>query len=528
MPWENEKARTRIRKLMNSVPEGNIQVETFARFVEGRRTVAAALGQIKDSSQIINIPRNRAITTHGVHVYANLTSFNDRLLDGGRETEASHRRALEFLHTHYSACDGLIAQFDIQRVDFHGSRLHAVVLSPVGDAQEGARITKAMAFAAAFREMVKRTGDAYGDEFRTGVRVGIDSGPAVAIDGGKRDEPEPLFIGSPANHAAKLADGTAEGIFPSQRVKAFLGQSAPDFDQPLLEKVEAAYRLSDVAMNGSFVTADQRLDEAYASFIAEMKRRRDPFSGVQAVFRFHYNEPPLSSIVFADHPPSNSIRMPLASIFADIDGFTAYIDNAMTSGSIAQAVANLHVLRGEMAGVLRDDFNGRKVRFIGDCIHGLLAKGDARETDSVSTIDEAIMASGGLRSSFELCQSMLPGISNLGLAIGIDYGQTPICRLGLRGDASVRSASSRATCASEQEQRQCKGTETAIGEAAFAEASPKVRRAFSPDRKLPNLTYANAQLLFGTMMSPFAGNNAESEPMRAHSPTAQPMRAHCD
>lgn len=516
----------RIRKLIDSVPVGEIKVESFSRFLDERRAVAASLGRIEESAQIINVPRKRAITTDGVHIYANLIAYNDRLLENGRETEASHRRALEFLHAHYSACDALIAQFDIQRVDFHGSRLHAVVLAPEGDNNEGERVIKAMAFAAAFREMVQKTSQQYPD-FRTGIRIGLDSGPAVAIDGGKKDEPEPLFVGSPANHAAKLADGSVAGIFPSDRVKMFLGGSAPAGVIPLADSVEAAFRMGGISARGQVTTADRRLEDAFTEFKAEMSRLRDPYSGRDAVFRFHHKEPPLSSIVFADHPPSNAIRMPLASVFADIDGFTAYVDQAIASGTIPQAVANLHVLRGEMAGVLRDDFKGRKVRFIGDCIHGLLAKGTSRETDAVSTIDEAIMASAGLRSSFQLCQTMLPDIGNLGLAIGIDFGPTPICRLGLRGNASVRSASSRASCASEQEQRLCRGNETAIGETAYSETTPKVRQIFSSTRKLQNLDYANAQLLFGTLASAAAGGGHD-DALQAHAPEAAPLRAHCD
>ncbi|WP_262423146.1 hypothetical protein [Brevundimonas denitrificans] len=78
-------------------------------------------GAVADASvraALVDIPRNRAITTDAVHVYANLIDFNDVLIEAGRETEASHRRALEFLHAHYRGCDELIDEFEMQRVDF--------------------------------------------------------------------------------------------------------------------------------------------------------------------------------------------------------------------------------------------------------------------------------------------------------------------------------------------------------------------------------------------------------------------------
>lgn len=527
MAWKRDRARSRIAGFMDNVPEGHIVVEDFKTYLnEARLTKRFAFAQdgVAEES-LLRIPRNKAITTHGVHVYANLIDFNDVLVDAGRETQASHRRALTFLHTHYSACDSLIREFELQRVDFHGSRLHAVVLTPEGPVFEGERVRKALAFAAAFREMVERL-SRDDPEFQTGVRIGIDTGPAVAIDGGKKDEPEPLFIGSPANYAAKLAAGDREGILVSQRARLVSARSVgvEHAGEPLAKAVERRFLDEQVVASGVRLAADSRLETAYARFKDERETRRFTQGMSAPVFVFHHKEPPLRSLVFAEHPPSNAIRMPMASLFADIDGFTVYIDNAIRSGRIAEAVANLHVLRAEMAAVLRDDFNGRKVRFIGDCIHGLVAEGTAHDTNSTDTIRQAVMAAAGIRSSFELCQTMLPGIHTLGLAIGIEYGETPVCRLGLRGVASVRSAASRATCVSEDEQKDCDGTQTALGPDAFQAAPYAIRSAFI-GRKVSNLTYDVAEVLTGTMPSPYVRRN-DVEPQAARAVAAQPLRAH--
>lgn len=526
MAWEEDRARGRIRKFMDSVPQGEIKVEDFRTFVTEARMQKASFADASVKAGLIDIPRNRAITTDAVHIYANLTGFNDVLTDAGRETEASHRRALEFLHAHYRACDELIDEFDMQRVDFHGPRLHAVVLSPEGKENESERVRVAVSFAAAFREMVERLGDDH-PEFRTAVCIGIDSGPAVAIDSGRSDEREPLFIGSPANHAAKLAAGD-EGLNLSPRAARALGQT-PD---PLAKMVVLGNMLENRYLTDEFITSgvkasgNIRLEKAYAA-VRESLEIRDRGDSADAVFRFHHKEPPLKDLDYSDHPPSNAVRMDLASIFADIDNFTMYIDNAIATGQIAEAVANLHVIRAEMGAVLRDDFNGRKVRYIGDCLHGLLAEGSRVETDATATMKTAVNAAAGLRSSFELCRDMLPGIDSLGLAIGIDYGVTPICRIGLRGEASVRAAASRATCISEAEQQRCDGTETALGERAYRVSPASIREAFASDRVVPNLDAETADVLLGTMASPYVVTNSDPEPMRAHQPeVAPPMRAH--
>lgn len=527
MAWSEDRARKRISEFKANVPEGDIKVEDFRSFLtEARVQKGAALdGSVR--AALVDIPQNRAITTNAVHVYANLVDFNDVLVDAGRETEASHRRALEFLHAHYRGCDELIDEFEMQRVDFHGSRLHAVVLAPDGDENEGERVRVAVTFAAAFREMVERLGVDH-PNFKTGVCIGIDSGPAVAIDSGRSDEREPLFVGSPANHAAKLADGDQEGLNLSPRAAAAMGQNPSPLAKSVMitEDAEYGYLRDNVMTANVQRSGNERLEKAYTAVLESLDARKNDDGG-EAVFRFHHKEPPLKDVIYADHPPSSAIRMDLASIFADVDNFTAYIDNAIATGQIAQAVANLHVIRAELGAVLRDDFGGRKVRYIGDCIHGLVAEGNRIETDQMATMKTAVAAAAGLRSSFDLCRDMLPGIDNLGLAIGIDYGTTPICRLGMRGEASVRVAASRATCVSEAEQRDCSGIETALGESAYQASPANIREAFSVQRKVQNLDANTAEILLGTMPSPYINTGAEPDPMRAHEPdAAPPMRAH--
>ena len=185
--------------------------------------------------------------------------------------------------------------------------------------------------------------------------------------------------------------------------------------------------------------------------------RVETLTGGEDAFQFHAHTPPLRTIEFSELSPGNSIRMPLASIFADLDGYTAYIDRCMGSNRIAEAVRALHVLRGEFHNVLKQDFGSRKVRYIGDCMHGLLACGTALNVDLRETTREAVKCAGALQSSFELAQDRLGGINELGLATGVEVGETPISRIGIRGDRSVRVASSTATIQSQVEQESLEG-----------------------------------------------------------------------
>jgi len=170
--------------------------------------------------------------------------------------------------------------------------------------------------------------------------------------------------------------------------------------------------------------------------------------------------------------------MGLMSIFGDIDGFTKYVDECIAHQRIGEMVSNLHVIRSELAATLSEDYFGRKVRFIGDCIHGLLAEGTSQETDASASVVSAVKAAGGMRSSFELCQEELDGIDNLGIAIGLEFGETPITRIGIRGERSVRCSVSRAVSRSEELQGGCTGDQTAIGPTALSHAPASIKKLF--------------------------------------------------
>lgn len=335
-------------------------------------------------------------------------------------------------------------------------------------------------------------------------RVGIDVGPCVAINSGRSDEREPMFIGPAANYAAKLVQDDEEGVFLSKNVRQVLGLamhesrgSMPRATETDLTRVRlAGGPTSDVAgLNRS------RLDEW-------RREGRDSTILRPADFTFHQHTPPLRSIKYDELSPGNSIRMPLVSIFADLDRYTAYIDHCMANNCISDAVRLLHILRTELNAVLQVDFNGRKVRFIGDCIHGVLADGSSREVDAAESIKSAVLCAGGLRSSFDLARKLVPDADRLGLAIGLEFGATPISRIGIRGERSVRVASSIAVRRSQGVQELCGGDETLIGPDAYAAAPAPIRQLFGPGRKAHALGHEDVRVQLDPGRSAGSGNRS--------------------
>nr|WP_315382410.1 adenylate/guanylate cyclase domain-containing protein [uncultured Sphingomonas sp.] len=513
MSWTEDRSRGRIARLLSTVPEAGIRVEEFATSYRQRREFEARMrGALPSTATIDALPYHAVVVTDGVHVYANLLDYDTYLEDLGRETEVGCMRVLEFLHLHYSGMDRLIEAYGAQRVDHHGGRVHAVVLEPTGAEKEGERIRIALSLAASMRALVGEASAAHQRKFGSRIRVGVESGGALAINSGRKGEPEPLFIGDAANQAAKLADGDIEGVALGARARQVLAVSEPltlSVTGMVLDEAAFLPTSGERALLASY-GRKSRVDEAREQF----RVRELADAGHSAGFGFFRHDLPLAGLDFAALSPSRSVRQEMVSVFADLSGFTAYVHAGMASGNVKQVVSNLHVLRGEMAAVLRD-FGGRKVRFIGDCIQGAVAEGTRARTHEMDTIRQAVKCAGALRSSFELCQRLLPGIQQLGLTIGIEFGTTPITRLGIRGVRSVRCSSSRAVTVSERVQRNCENNQTALGENALAKAPSAIRQAFGGRGVIHGLDYEVA-IAFAAAMSAPAIARAAVVPAEPH------------
>jgi class 3 adenylate cyclase len=512
MGWNRSRAEARIEEFLERVPQSAVRIEGFEERYARESKIRADSGNApRGYNPIVSIPPSQAVLVHGVHVYVQSTDYHSVLTDAQRERAERHMRALKFLHTHYSSSDQIVIEYQAQRVDYHGPRLHAVIATPTGPSNERRRIERALDFAMAMKRMIEVTGDkVLGGEFKTGVRIGIDSGMAVAVNSGRANEQEPLFLGNPANYAAKLADGDEPGIFLSDRVRNILGMTV--LGNLGLQKRSAYFQDA-----GSPFKVNRSMSDERIQMLAEDVRVTVEPQVRAAEFTFHRHAPPLSTIDYSALRPSNTIHMPMLSIFADIDGFTAYVQRCIENGQVKELVSNLHVLRKELAAVLKTEFDGKKVRFIGDCIHGILAEGTRTETDAAATIESGVLCAGGMRSSFELCQTKLPGIDDLGLAIGMEYGNTPVTRLGTRGELSVRCATSRAVSESERVQSELNGEETGLGPAALAKASARVKKLFDRDGRQGGLDFAAASSLL--MPAPAVAAQAAEEnrpPLRSH------------
>ncbi|MDF2118723.1 transcriptional regulator [Roseiarcaceae bacterium H3SJ34-1] len=466
--WKHGRAQERINKRFDEVKDVSI--------VDYKRDMS-----------LESIPTNKAYRLDGVHLYVDILNLSDMLNVTRDETETTHKRTLRFLNLHYRAVHRILKDCDVIRVDFHNQRLHAVVAKPYNteDGAEGKRVRRAVAIGQLIKDVLAETGDDDQQIPNAKVRIGVDTGIALAVNNGRRAGREPLFLGHPANFAAKLAGGgTAEGIYISNAARTAVGWKIIDEDaqkRTALTKAE----VEECQNSAKLETDKDKIVKAW---------RQDLKDNPIGSFSFSGHTPPLRTLQVVDLTPANSRRQDVVSVYGDIAGFTPYVKRNIDDDP-EDVVRVFHVIRAELDHVVTDDFDGRRIRFVGDCIHGLLCGGTAQTTDKPSTVSTSTLCAGGMRSSFDLAIKTLKdksiNVDGLGLAVGFDLGPTATTRLGMQGDR-VRCSVSRGVLQSEAEQDRCDGTQTAIGKAAYDAGTDAVRNLFGANRIVADLDYNEA------------------------------------
>jgi class 3 adenylate cyclase len=422
--WNKDRAAKRINAKIDALPLTDIEIKDYVH-----------------DTDLSNLSNTVAYRVDGVHLYADILNLKDMLQVTDVEGETCHKRTLRFLNLHYRAVHRIIGRVDSMLVDFHNQRLHSVFAKPYDN--EAKRVHRAVATGRLIIDVLARTGED-ADHPSAKVRIGIDTGKALAVNNGRRGHREPLFLGEAANHAAKRAGGgMATGIYLTNTARRAIGlkETANADTTPLsAAEIEISQKEAKLA-----VTADQIVNE----WTDDLKN--NPIG----TFEFKGHTPPFATLDMEDLSVKNSRRQDAATVYGDLDGFTAYVgSNIGTEAGAKHVVRTLHVLRAELDGVLHEDFRGRKVRFIGDCVHGLLAEGTAQTTEVEETISNMTLCASAMRSSFDVALKRLKDkgtdASSLGLAVGLEYGPMTVTRLGIKGEL-IRCSVSRGVLAAEFE-----------------------------------------------------------------------------
>jgi class 3 adenylate cyclase len=371
-----------------------------------------------------NIALNRPKRIHGAHLYVEIPNFPDivgRNLADGCEPELLRR-----LHLHAreltKVCE---TDFDAAKVHFQGPKLHAVVYRPIDD--DEAILRCAFALAAAARRTIEEICNELFDGDAWEVAAGIAIGDTVATKNNLRGDRELLFLGRAANMAARIID---EGILVTKEA----ADAAPtDLAGYLIETPSGDYEL-DLPDD----ELDALIEDQGWAWSLEGSRTRVE----EAMEACPWDRVKVSAakgkIDKAKLGLANSKHVAGVSFFADVDGFTAYVDEAAaTDEDLVEAIQAYHVIRSEMRYVAVEDFEeygALRIQYAGDRMQAIAFL----PIDDEATISTtAVEIAAGLHASVKYTLPVVLNDAVRPVAIGQALGTALISRLGEHGQPDV-------------------------------------------------------------------------------------------
>lgn len=147
----------------------------------------------------------------GAHFYVDVTNYQALLaadpitMPGSDDDVGGGEDLLHRSHLWAREVSRVVQRdFEATKVHFQGPKLHALVYRPIGDDQ--AMVVKAVLTAAAVRATAMIFAEVLGldraEAWQTAA--GVDFGEALVTANGVRGDRELLFLGNPANRAAKI------------------------------------------------------------------------------------------------------------------------------------------------------------------------------------------------------------------------------------------------------------------------------------------------------------------------------------
>jgi class 3 adenylate cyclase len=453
MSWNYDVSRERIRKHLENA--GEIEIDKLIRDADLRSLLSETVCR----------------EIFGAHVYVDVPNFAKLASEIDGE---EYRRVIQAVHLYQREVSRIVEDegiFDGVRIHFQGPKLHALFFRPIDVASELA--TKAILLQAVLREFVDSVfNPAFPVLDNVDISGGADIGNAIGTQDGMKGDRELLFIGAPANYAAKIITDAGQLCMTERLYNKLpkeiqrLCSKAADGNYALGSVGHAALQslLEKIGVKWNPEASAKRLDEDKRNFPLRDIR----YSNAEELID-------LDSLGI-----TNNKRVNAVSLFADVNGFTAYVDSAKTTEQKKVALRVFHAIRHEMAAVIKHDFDGLRIQYQGDRAQALV---HFPKDDFSAIAEKAVDLAAGLQSSMEYtlkeCQ---PEAAPLKLAVGIDVDLTLVSKLGIRGERD-RICIGLGVVDAEECQEQCKGGEVGITSETHEMLDASTRKHFTYDKE---------------------------------------------
>ena len=130
----------------------------------------------------------------------------------------------------------------------------------------------------------------------------------------------------------------------------------------------------------------------------------------------------------------NCKRTEAVAFYADLDGFTRYVQEAETDEKVVSLIRQFHMIRSEFHSVVETDYDGLVLQHRGDCILGILHL-PCGQSSNADRCQDAVDLAVGLQSSMEhVLNEHLTDRKEIHVAVGLDAGKVIVTRLGKKGE----------------------------------------------------------------------------------------------
>ena len=411
MVWDEERARQRV--VNHDFSDLEVNVADLSREMDFHR-----------------LGTNDVRRVQGAHLYADVPNFHQAVADAGGDAQRLKKllRAASVLRRVQG--DLLTAQ-EIGSLQLQAARLHCLVCKPYDD--EAERAMQAVILAVSLNSYLY---DVFNNVFHE-VRdfegaVGIAAGECLVANLGFRGDRELISLGSCANLGAKVIDGM-DTITIMEDVYTLL----PDALQEHFEKSGTVAGVVTYRASGLRWRKRPRLAEVLGVRfdVEQLKRTTEVYRDGLPLADMELSE----AYVLIDLDPlseQTSKRTSAVVLYADLDGFTRYVQAAERDEDVVSLVRALHMIRAELHAVVEQDYRGLVLQHQGDRLFAIvhMPPGDRFDRRCANGLAIAI----GLQSSMEHVLNVYRhDRKDIHLAVGVDVGTVLLTRLGKKGVREV-------------------------------------------------------------------------------------------
>ena len=392
------------------------------------------------------------------HTYVDISNFNEVATNCGNDIE-KQKKVIRALSVAHKVLNQMIKDQSSEVMQLQSSRTHIINYRPYNDNEKLVinSITSAISYITYLYEIFNPSFEEI-ENFR--CSIGIAYGKSLITNVGSDGKREVISLGICANDGAKILNGNGN-ISITQKTYQLLPNDLKNIFEETKHKGKTIYRASSVRWSkypdlkskyGSDYN-EKALKNLTNDYKESLPLKEIEVTGVR------------EKINFDELSERNVKRFDGLVIFADLDGFSKYIEDATKNEKIKDIIRVIHGIIAEFQSAVQD-FDAIPVQVRGDCLISI-AHLPADQDSEEARIKKAIQAAIALQSSMELLNSYFTDYPELKVAIGIDYGQVIATRIGKNGEKEKVILGIPALESELLQQHFCKGEEIAISKKVY-------------------------------------------------------------